>query len=294
MLSGEWPVSLVRDIARRKVVIVIGSGVSRHALANDGFTRPPTWPRFLNKAMDDLGRSEENRHISNAIDNGDLLHACEWLKNRYDEDWPAFLRAQFSDPRYNPGDLHELIAFLDSRIVFSLNFDEIYENKSRDVNEASQFVKNYYDSDVCEFLRGDNRYVVKVHGNISSPARLIFTQKDYAEARVKNSLFYSAFDAALMTHTFLFIGCGHDDPDVNLLLENQAFRVLPGTSEPHYFLTHKSMSEDLKKSLRGNRNLKVLSYDKKDDVHSGLVDAIRELLSKVNEARESLSETTNW
>lgn len=294
MVREEWPPSLVRDIARRKVVIVIGSGVSRHALGADQITRPPTWPKFLDKALEQLGRNVEVDHIHDAIRSGDLLHACEWLKNRYDEDWSTFLRAQFSDPRYTPGELHKLIAMLDSRIVFSLNFDEIYENKSREVNEASQFVKNYYDSDVCEFLRGDNRYIVKVHGNISSPATLIFTQKDYAEARVKHSLFYSAFDAALMTHTFLFIGCGHSDPDVNLLLENQAFRVLPGASEPHYFLTHREMPRDLKSSLRGNRNLKVLQYDKKDDFHTGLTEAIQGLLSKVNEAREMLSETTNW
>lgn len=262
MLLGEWPSSLIRDIARRKVVIVIGSGVSRHALGYDENKRPPTWPDFLNMAMESLSDNENVDHIKDAINSGDLLHACEWLKNRYDEDWPRFLRSQFSDPRYTPGELHRLIAFLDARIVFSLNFDEIYENGSRDVNDASQFVKNYYDSDVCEFLRGDNRYVVKVHGSISSPARLIFTQKDYAEARVKNSMFYSAFDAALMTHTFLFIGCGHSDPDVNLLLENQAFSMLPGTTEPHYFLTHKNVSQDLKKSLRENRNLKVLSYKK--------------------------------
>lgn len=294
MLNQEWPDQLVRDIARRRAVIVIGSGVSKHAIGMDRETRPPVWKEFLCDALDRLGGEAENPHIYEAINCGDLLHACEWIKHRMDEDWPAYLRSRFVDPRYSPGDLHELIALLDSRIVFSLNFDDIYESKSREINEASQFVKNYYDSDISEFLRGDSRYVVKVHGSLSSPAKLIFTQKEYSEARVKNGLFYSTFDSALMSHTFLFLGCGYGDPDVNLLLENQAFNAASGSTNPHYFLTSQGISEDLKRSLRNNRNLKTLTYDKVDDAHSGLVNAVSSLKEKVEEARQELIETTNW
>jgi hypothetical protein len=294
MLQEEWPEPLVRDIARRRAVIVIGSGVSRHAVGVDGETRPPIWRNFLLDAADKVGRTHETAHIFKAIEDGDLLHACEWLKDRFDEDWPGYLRSRFSDPRYQAGRLHEAIALLDSRVVFSLNFDDIYENKSREINEASQFVKNYYDSDICEFLRGNARYVVKVHGNLASPASLIFTQEEYSKARIKNSLFYSAFDAALLTHTFLFVGCGYGDPDLNLLLENQAFSSLPGSVSPHYFLTSTDAPSDLKRSLRKNRNLKTLVYTKVDDHHSGIVTAINRLLELVTEARGALTENNNW
>lgn len=294
MLKGHWPAPLVRDIARRRTVIVIGSGVSRHALGADGKTRPPMWKEFLEAAAEKIGAGDDTKHIFEAIKGGDLLHACEWLKHRFDEDWTAHLRGVFVDPHYTPGELHKIIALLDSRVVFSLNFDDIYEGKSKEVNEASQFVKNYYDSDVCEFLRGDARYVVKVHGNLASPASLIFTQEEYSQARVKHSLFYSAFDAALMSHTFLFVGCGYGDPDVNLLLENQAFSVTSGSVSPHYFLTAQGLSSDLQRSLRRNRNLKVLTYDAVDDGHSGLVTAMEDLLSKVSDERALLVENSNW
>ncbi|MCE7521204.1 SIR2 family protein [Halomonas titanicae] len=294
MLIGNWPEHLIKDIARRKVVLVIGAGVSKHAVGLDGVTKPPVWKEFLLNAAEAIGRNPHTEHIFKAIEDGDLLHACEWLKNRYDEDWAAHLRSKFVDPRYIPGELHELLALLDLRVVFSLNFDDIYENRSREINETSQFVKNYNDSDVCEFLRGDARYIVKVHGNLSSPATLIFTQKDYSEARVKYNLFYSAFNAALMSHTFLFIGCGYGDPDVNLILENQAFRALPGSIGPHYFVTSSQMPDDLKESLRRNRNLKTLNYDKIDDNHSGLVHSIKVLLERVESARSELMENNNW
>ncbi|QYZ68458.1 SIR2 family protein [Neotabrizicola shimadae] len=248
----------------------------------------------MRDAANRFGRNPATEHIFRAIDEGDLLHACEWLKNRFDENWTTHLRSLFVDPHYTPGRLHELLALLDTRVVFSLNFDDIYETKSREINEASQFTKNYYDTDVCEFLRGSARYVVKVHGSLASPASLIFTQEDYSKARSRNSLFYSAFDAALMTHTFLFVGCGYGDPDINLLLENQAFSVIPGTVNPHYFLTSAGLPEDLRNSLRRNRNLKTLIYDRVDDNHSGLVAAIEDLLTRVNDERALLIENGNW
>ncbi len=294
MVQKEWPEPLVRDIARRRAILVIGSGVSRHAVAANGDKRPPVWKDFLNNAVQRFPREEKTDHIYKAIEDGDLLHACEWLKNRYDEDWTAYLRSQFVDPNYRPGELHRLIADLDTRIVFSLNFDDIYENKSREVYQTSQFTKNYSDSDVCEFLRGDARYIVKVHGNLSSPDSLIFTREDYARARIAHSLFYSAFDAALMTHTFLFIGCGYNDPDINLLLENQAFRVYSKSARPHYFLSSDDISHDMKRSLRNNRNLKTLSYDRVDENHSGLIDAIRRLTEEVAKAKDDITENGNW
>ncbi|MFL9599657.1 SIR2 family NAD-dependent protein deacylase [Aeromonas dhakensis] len=293
-MSSIWPPRLIEDLARRRTIIVIGSGVSRHAVAADGVTRPPVWKEFLESAISKYERNERTEHIYKAIESGDLLHACEWIKNKYDEDWAAFLRSKFITPRYSSGKLHELIALIDTRVVFSLNFDDIYETKSREINDTSQFVKHYYDTDIVEFLRGDSRYIVKVHGSLSSTSNLIFTQKEYAQARSKYSLFYNAFDAALMSHSFLFIGCGYSDPDINILLENQCFSTVQGSNNPHYFLTGEGINNDLKNSLRNNRNLKTITYDPKDAQHSGLVDVISELYDKVGTKREELIETRNW
>ncbi|WP_199857832.1 SIR2 family protein [Erythrobacter sp. EC-HK427] len=284
----------MKDLARRRTVIVIGSGVSRHSVGADGSTRPPLWKEFLRDAVDEVQVGTDCSHIAAAIDQGDLLHACEWLKKRFDEDWNPYLRRRFVDPQFSPAQIHRQIALLDSRIVFSLNFDDIYESISREINETSQFVKIYNDPDVCEFLRGYARYIVKVHGSLASPASLVFTQEEYARARVSNSLFYDAFDAALRSHTFLFIGCGYGDPDLNLLLENQAFQNDPGTSHPHFFLTSDPISSDLQNSLRRNRNLKTLLYEAVDENHSGLVAAIESLGEAVTEERVELLENRNW
>ena len=287
----DWPEKLIGDLARRRAVVVIGSGVSRHAIGRDGKSRPPTWKAFLEKAVIDCP-SDVPAYVSEAIDEGDLLHACEWLKGRFDENWVSYLRGIFQAPQFHPGELHQHIVKLDSRIVFSLNFDDIYERAANGIRAGSHIVKNYFDSDISEFLREDGRYIVKVHGGLNNPDKLIFTQNEYAKARMSYSAFYSLFDAALLTHSFIFLGVGYRDPDVSLILENQRFGF-PG-SLPHFFVTAKQLNLDLQKSLRENRNLKVVEYDKVDDNHSGLLTAIQELALQVEDCRQDLTATTNW
>lgn len=284
----EWnATSLVDDLARRRCVLVIGSGVSRHSIGKDG-TRPPVWKEFLEQSADKCPE-QPIEHIRKAIAEHDFLHACEWLKKRFDEGWTNHLRNTFQTPKFKPSNLHDAIIALDARVVFSLNFDDIFERSTRD---GEHIVKQYYDSDFSEFLRGDKRYIVKVHGSLNSPQNLIFTQNDYAKARAKHSSFYEAFDACLMTNTFLFIGTGIDDPDVNLILENQNFGF-PSTN-PHYFLSGSPLNGDLIESLRRNRNLKIIQYDPIDIDHSGLVAEINNLVGLVEGMREDMGLQASW
>lgn len=287
----DWPETLVRDLARRRAIIIIGSGVSRHSVGT-GDVRPPTWRSFLDQALNDCPEQGNLDPVREALNSGDYLYACECLRKRFDEQWISYLRRTFSQPAFAPADIHQQILELDSRIVFSLNFDDIYERHVNSVNQGSFITKNYSDTDAAEFLRGDGRYVIKVHGNLNSPNNLIFTQKDYSQARIKHSSFYQAFDAALLSHTFVFIGSGYSDPDINLLLENQNFGFPAQT--PHYFLTANGFENDRKASLRENRNLKVLEYDPRDDAHSGLVHELVALNERVYSERFVIARETAW
>jgi len=242
--------------------------------------------------MEDCPDKASLEPVQSAINTGDYLHACECLKKRFDETWVPYLRRTFSQPAFAPADIHQEILQLDSRIVFSLNFDDIYERHVSSIHRGSHIVKNHSDPDAAEFLRGNGRYVMKVHGNLNSPDNLIFTQKDYSKARTKHSSFYQAFDAALLTHTFIFLGSGHSDPDVNLLLENQNFGF--PSQVPHYFLASSGFEPDRRLSLRENRNLKVLEYDPLDELHAGLVHELRSLNERVEAERFEITRLASW
>ncbi len=287
-----WPEALLSALARRRAVIVIGAGVSKHSTSAKGGERPPLWGEFLEEAMKKAPVQDRLKPIQEALKVNDLLHACEWLKQRYDEHWIEYIRSIFQRPQYTSAPIHDLIFRLDSRIVFSLNFDDIYERHANTIGNGAFIVKNYFDPDVSEFLRGDSRYIIKVHGSLNRPDDTIFTQADYASARIKHGTFYKAFDAALLTNTFLFIGCGYSDPDVNLLLENQNFNY--PSSLPHYFLSGSEIGEDRKLSLRKNRNIKVIEYDPVDDLHTGILYELEALIEQVEARRFDLAGNASW
>ena len=50
---------------------------------------------------------------------------------------------------------------------------------------------------------------------------MIFTHKQYSNARCNYSSFYKLIDSLILTHTFIFLGCAIDDPDIELTLENE-------------------------------------------------------------------------
>jgi hypothetical protein len=285
-----WPDILVREIARRRCVIVVGSGVSAQAKGADGIS-PPTWKDFLKNCNNKLHDGPRG-NITSAIDQGDLLHACEWLLKGHDAQWSEHLRAAFSAPRFLPSESHKIIARLDTRIVFSLNFEDILDRAFHDITGGTCITKRYYDDGVAEFLRGHGRYLVKVHGALDEVDKIIFTQKQYSEARIKYAAFYNTFNSALMSNTFLFLGAGTKDPDINLVLENYNFTY--SKSYPHYFLSASDFHDDLKGSLRANRNLEVIEYDKIDENHSGLPEALNTLLNLVEEARGEISNKYSW
>lgn len=78
-----------------------------------------------------------------------------------------------------------------------------------------------------------------MHGTIDAPNELIFSLKDYAVARTEHAIFYRVIESLLMTKTFIFIGAGINDPDVNLLLENNA--SMYQTAPEHFLLYLKTV-----------------------------------------------------
>lgn len=205
-----WPDQLVSDLARRRAVVMIGSGVSRHSKGEGGLV-PPTWGGFLSSALQLC--NPKPKHIRRALERGHYLDACEWLKKALDERWTPLMMKSFLEPRFKPAEIHKHIYDLDCRIVLTPNFDKIYDNYASTMSEGTTLIKTHVDIDVVEYIRRGDRIVVKAHGSIDDQSNLIFTRTEYAKARTKYASFYRMFDAILMTNTVLMIGVGLDDPD---------------------------------------------------------------------------------
>lgn len=287
----NWSNELIEVIARRRCVIMIGAGVSKNSSNKDG-KRPSTWEEFLKICAVEI---EDDGCISNLIRNKDYLTACEIIKKKLSRD--AFIdkvQHEYQRAGYRPARIHEHIYNLDVPIVASPNFDCIYDNYASSVSSGTVVIKDHTSPDTANYLLGgNNRLILKTHGSANNPENLIFTRQDYAEARTKNILFYEILKSLVLTHTFLFLGCGTDDPDIRTLFEDVKFAH---GRTPFHFMTIPAgeVHPDVLSIASDSMRIKFLEY-LPDNGHAELTESLAELVEKVEEYRTSeLRDSLNW
>ncbi|NMY54435.1 SIR2 family protein [Pseudomonas sp. WS 5051] len=287
----DWPNALIDSIARRRCVIVIGSGVSKNSTNNVG-KRPAAWEEFLRACIVNLNESEI---IEELLDRKDFLSACEIIKNRLGLDpFNDLVQDEYQRAGYKHATIHEHIYNLDASIVVSPNFDNIYDTYAANISAGTIMVKAHTDGEIANYLHGGKtRLLIKTHGSANDPQNIIFTRRDYAAARTKHTLFYEILKALALTHTFLFLGCGTDDPDIRMLFEDIQFAH---GRMPYHYMTlptgevHRDIIQICSEAMR----MKFLEYSPANG-HSELTESLEDLVSKVEDFRgENLRESQRW
>ncbi len=203
------------------------------------------------------------------------------------------MASEFRRPGFKPAEIHKEIFSLDSRIVITPNVDKIYEQYASSQSYGTVVVKSYSDEDIAKYLRTNDYLIIRAHGHVDESSKMIFTHGQYGKARNKHAAFYKILDALILTHTFVFLGCGVNDPDIQLVLENANF--VYDYCMPHYFVSPKdSMKEGVREAIERNRNLKFLTYDNIDGTHKELLDSIEILRKKIETKREEISDSCTW
>lgn len=286
----KWPDDIVTAIARRRAVLFLGAGVSMNSTNVHGL-RPPSWEQVLQDGINRCGSRLTD--MKRMFREKDFLGCCQLIKRRLSSQWVPFIEEKFLRPRFTSSDIHKAILELDSSIVMTPNFDKIYDDFAIHQTDGLLKIKKFYDDDIPRVLRGgpDQRLILKVHGCIDTPDKLIFTREDYANARYENANFYKAIDALFLTHTFVFLGCGMNDPDLNLVLEQYArsFSAAP----PHYALLSGRFSDDLRAIFQSNYNIEVISYSGSNN-HLELLESIKALKILVVDKRDQMGERRAW
>ncbi len=285
----KWPDNLIDDLVHGRCVLFLGSGISSNSTNKDGL-RPPTWHQLLSKAKKKVSKRSTKVAIQNCLDRYDYLMACELIKNAMGfERFTDFLTEEFQTPSFNPAEVHKHIFNLDAPVVITPNFDQIYDTYvTREANSTIPILE--YDSDhIISRIRSGKPIVLKIHGSIKEPGKLIFSKKDYAKARNEYASFYKLLESLILTKTFLFLGAGLNDPDIQLLLENYCFQY--NNSRKHFFVIRDKLypKEELA-VYEDTLNLSFLKYkwDDKAKSHQDFLDSIADLVIQVDEVRSKL------
>lgn len=251
---------LIDDLARQRVVIFAGAGVSSSALTPSGASIKG-WDAFLQGMLKHVN-SLLALQVKNLLDKKDYLLACELLQRNLQDSWENHVTAEFGQMA-QPSRLHEALIGLDQRLILTTNFDKLIESCwiSKIGNSTHlPIVVSGIKETAFKILKDHSRkYLVKIHGTVDQPETLIFSRSEYIRMAFGNSLYSSFLEILLLTYTFLFVGFSMEDPAITSLMEMYALRY-PNT-RPHYIISPSGLEENIKSLYRTLRRLAIIEYD---------------------------------
>jgi hypothetical protein len=199
-ITQIMPIPLLQDIVNDHCVPILGAGFSRNASLSKGTM--PLWRDlgdFFAKEMDESSSLNPIDTISS--------YEHEFGKVKLVEKLNDFL---FIDDA-KPGTAHEAFCKLPFQVAVTTNFDCLLE---RTYDTLSRY---------CHTVIGEEELSVnppskavtllKLHGDLHHPERLIACEKDYDTFLEKYPLLATFLSNLLISNTPLFIGYSLEDPD---------------------------------------------------------------------------------
>ncbi|MBL8822799.1 MAG: SIR2 family protein [Planctomycetia bacterium] len=279
----NWPNALICELAERRCAIFLGSGASAGSKGIGG-VHPPDWKTFLEHLMAKMQTTSEQAIAESLIAEKRYLEAAEVIKSDVAiADFTQFIRDELVAPKFAASEIHKSVLQIDPKIVLTTNYDDIYDTYCRNGDAAAGYnVCKYYDSHLVSDLRSPIRLIVKAHGCISNPSKIVLTRSDYFEQRLEHERFFHVLDGLFVTSTLLFIGYSLSDPDIQLVLENA--NIAAPRAHPHYAVIPDDAHAALRKSWSKSYNIQFIDYPAGD--YTLLNNKLIELTQSVNEYRK--------
>jgi len=286
----DWPEHLVGRIAADQWVLFIGSGVSA-SCRNAAGASPPTWPGLLTRLCDLIADPNSEAIGEGLIQKRDLLSAADHIRFSLDEEgnlnsYLTTLRQAVEGPAgdpYQPSELYDQLLALEPRVVFTTNYDKLFETASRNGYSTHRFDSATLGGD----LRRGDPVLVKLHGSTDSIAEVILTRPDFARVMLQGRHVFDILHALSLTSTVLFVGYSLDDPDIQLVLQAVGRGGLD--PEAHFMLSDDPATPSRIPVFRTSFGITVLAYEA--GRHDLVLASLSDLNARVLGAREAAAPT---
>lgn len=280
----SWPDNLIEEVANRRAILFLGAGISATA-KNEDDQSPKRWKEFLEDALGLLNDPPQEKvdFIHRMIAQNNYLLALQAIHDACDPgQYARYIRSVYSRPNYQASNVHKLIKEIDCKVVITTNFDKIYENLC---NDHGYTVAHYSESQkILSNIKSTENLIIKAHGSVDDIDNIVFTQRQYYEAKKNYSQFYDILNALFLTHTVIFLGYSMNDPDINLILEAVANTSSP--SSPNYVIQKQGLDQEMKQYWRDCYNIVALEYGPE---YENLEENIAELSDQVLRYRQKWS-----
>ena len=254
-LSDYFPQPLLDDIVRGNCLPFIGSGFSLNATVPKG-KQMLMWDALGKK----LGEYLPDYQYANALD-AISAYGHEFSRNKLVEKLSEVLLLD----QIRPGETHKAFAKLPFKLICTTNFDFLLE-------QSYVYCKPILDESQLSISSNDNSVsILKMHGDLHHPNKLVATEEDYDLFIERNPVFATFLANLLITKTPLFLGYSIDDPDFR-----QVFKVvnerLGSTKRPAYTIKLNATHHEISKFER--RGVKVINIIEKRLTYSKLFEQL--------------------
>jgi hypothetical protein len=200
-LLKHFPKPLLDDLIHGRWLPVVGAGMSLNARTPAG-KKLPGWSQLATALEDDMKDFESNNPI-------DAISAYEhhFGRTRLVERLFDILLVREAVP----GDTHREFCMLPFQIVCTTNFDFLLEDQYK---ATPRSVYPVIGEDQLSLTQPDSvTLLLKLHGDLHHPERMIVTESDYDSFLVRYPLLATYLSNQLITKTAMLIGYSLDDPD---------------------------------------------------------------------------------
>ena len=156
---------------------------------------------------------------------------------------------QISDDYFAPGEMHARLLRLPWQDVFTTNWDTLLERtRPAIIPRAYGLVRT-----ISEIPLSPRPRIIKLHGCLSIPSRLIFTEEDYRIYPVEYAPFVNTVQQSMMETVFCLIGFSGEDP--NFLHWSGWVRDNLGQTAPKIYLAGWLELSPHRRRMLENRNV---------------------------------------
>jgi hypothetical protein len=196
-----FPKPVLDDLILGRWLPVVGAGMSLNAITPPG-KKMPLWAE-MGKALTD----ELHDFPATSVLDGISAYEHEFGRARLIERLSEILLIRDAQP----GNAHREFCTMPFDIVCTTNFDFLLE---RQYDLTPRYVYPVVDEEQLSISAGNaGTVLLKLHGDLRHPARLIVSETDYDGFLANYRLLATYLANQLITKTAVFIGYSLDDPD---------------------------------------------------------------------------------
>lgn len=200
-----FPKPLLEDLVNGRWLPIVGAGMSKNAVLASGKTMP-LWKELGKSLADEIPGFEFDTTVD-AIS----AYSHEFRRPRLIEKLTELLyigEAQL-------GETHRAFCEIPFDVVCTTNFDFLLERQYELIPKSCTPLIN--EDQLSVNLQGSSIALLKLHGDLNHPSRLVVTEEDYDAFLERYPLLATYLANLLITRTPVLIGYSMDDPDFRQL-----------------------------------------------------------------------------